>query len=81
MPHAAHLAPLLAGHAFQEAFKNLRDLQFLDGNLGQWQEQLGTYADMLDNRRRAFEQKLPAVRANTGAADIAALAAAPRSPG
>jgi hypothetical protein len=74
MPHAAHLAPLLAGHAFQEAFKNLRDLQFLDGNLEQWQNNLGAYADMLDNRRRAFEEKLPAVRANTGAADIAALA-------
>ena len=73
MPHAAHLAPLLAGHAFQEAFKNLRDLQFLDGNLAQWQNNLGAYADMLDNRRRAFQQKLPAVRASTGTADIAAL--------
>ena len=74
MPHAAHLAPLLAGHAFQEAFKNLRDLQFLDGNLEEWQNNLGAYADMLNNRRRAFEQKLPAVRASTGAADVAALA-------
>ena len=74
MPHVAHLAPLLAGHAFQEAFKNLRDLQFLDGNLEEWQNNLAAYADMLSNRRRAFEQKLPAVRANTGAADVAALA-------
>jgi len=73
MPHAAHLAPLLAGHAFQEAFKNLRDLQFLDGNLAQWQDKLDAFTDMLDNRRRAFEEKLPAVRANSGAADIAAL--------
>ena len=73
MPHAAHLAPLFAGHAFQEAFKNLRDLQFLDGNLAHWQNNLGAYADMLDNRRRAFEQRLPAVRASSGAADIAAL--------
>lgn len=75
MPHAAHLAPLLAGNAFQEAFKNLRDLQFADANLQQWQDKLSTYTDMLDNRRRAFEDKLPAARANTGAADIAALAA------
>ena len=75
MPHAAHLAPLLAGHNFQQAFRNLRDLQFLHGNLQQWQDSLGTYSDMLDNRRRAFEAKLPAVRANTSAADIAALAA------
>jgi len=75
MPHAAHLAPLLAGNAFQEAFKNLRDLQFVDANLQQWQDKRGTYTDMLDNRRRAFADKLPAARANTGAADIAALAA------
>lgn len=75
MPHAAHLAPLLAGNAFQEAFKNLRDLQFADANLAQWQDKLGAYTDMLDNRRRAFEDKLPAARAHTGAADIALLSA------
>lgn len=74
MPHGAHLAPLLAGHAFQAAFRNLRDLQFLDANLAQWQDSLGAYTDMLDNRRRAYAEKLPAVRANTGAADIAVLA-------
>jgi len=74
MPHGAHLAPLLAGHAFQAAFRNLRDLQFLDANLAQWQDSLGVYTDMLDNRRRAYAEKLPAVRANTGSADLAALA-------
>lgn len=74
MPHGAHLAPLMAGHDFQAAFRNLRDLQFLDANLAQWQDSLGVYTDMLDNRRRAYAEKLPAVRANTGAAEIAALA-------
>lgn len=74
MPHAAHLAPLLAGHAFQEAYKNLRDLQFLGQNLAQWQDHLGAFADMLENRRLAFAQKLPAVRAHSGEAAIAALA-------
>ena len=73
MPHASHLVPLLATHEFQESFKNLRDLQFLDGNLSQWVDNLGAFSDMLDNRRRAFASKLPAVRANTGATDIAAL--------
>ncbi len=74
MPHGAHLAPLLAGHAFQAAFRNLRDLQFLDANLARWQDSLGVYTDMLDSRRRAYTEKLPAVRASTGTADIAALA-------
>ncbi|MBA4175554.1 MAG: hypothetical protein C0505_03195 [Leptothrix sp. (in: Bacteria)] len=74
MPHAAHLAPLFAGHAFQAAFRNLRDLNFLDANLARWQDSLGVYTEMLDNRRRAFAVKLPAARAHGGAAEIAALA-------
>jgi hypothetical protein len=73
MPHAAHLLPILAGNEFQEGFKNLRDLQFLDGNLQQWQDKLGVYGDMLDNRERAFAQRLPAVRASRGPAELAAL--------
>ena len=34
LPHAAHLAQVLAQHEFQEAFKNYRDLRFLTKNLG-----------------------------------------------
>jgi hypothetical protein len=68
MPQAAHLAPLLAGNDFQQAYKNLRDLQFMKANLGQWQDNLGVFSQMLDNRRLAFSQRLPAVRdrANVG---------------
>ena len=73
MPHAAHLVPLLADNPFQETFKHLRDLQFLRDNLGQWQANLGTYTDMLDNRRSAFATRLPAVRARSGAVDLPAL--------
>lgn len=73
MPHASHLLPLLAGNDFQEAFKNLRDLQFLSGNLQQWQQNLGAFGDMLVNRKRAFDERLPAVRAQAGATDLAAL--------
>lgn len=73
MPHGAHLAPLLAGHAFQEAFKNLRDLQFLAANLQQWRASLGAFDDMLANRQRAYAQRLPAIRTEAGAADVAGL--------
>ncbi|MFO1339689.1 MAG: hypothetical protein U1F53_15935 [Burkholderiaceae bacterium] len=62
MPHQGHLAPVLAQHDFQEAFKNYRDLIFLAGNLGEWQDKLGIYGDMLDNRRQAFTERLPQVR-------------------
>jgi hypothetical protein len=73
LPYPAHLAPLLAGNDFQQAFKNLRDLQFLDGNLLHWQDSLGTFAQMLENRQLAFNQRLPAVRAKAGANNWAGL--------
>ena len=73
MPHASHLVPLLATDEFQEAFKNLRDLQFLDGNLSQWQDNLGAYTDMLDNRRKAFAARLEMVQASTDKARLEAL--------
>ncbi len=73
MPHTAHLVPLLADNPFQEAFRHLRDLRFLGGNLQQWQDNLATYTDMLDNRKAAFAERLPKVRAQAGAVDMAAL--------
>jgi len=63
MPHAAHLAHVLAQHDFQEAFKNYRDLRFLTVNLAQWRDKLGVFQDMLDNRRKAFTERLPQVMA------------------
>ena len=73
MPHTAHLVPLLADNPFQETFKHLRDLQFVEGNLAGWQANLGTFTDMLDNRRNAFTTKLPQVRAQAGAVDLPKL--------
>jgi hypothetical protein len=74
LPHAGHLAPLLAQHEFQEAFKNYRDLQFLARNLQNWSENLGVFGDMLANRRKAYAERLPQVRARTPqGADLAAL--------
>jgi hypothetical protein len=67
MPHATHLAPLLASNDFQQAFKNLYDLQFLQNKLLQWQDNLESFAQMQDSRRIAFAQRLPAVRAKSGA--------------
>jgi hypothetical protein len=74
MPYAGHLAPLLAGNDFQQAFKNLRDLQFLTGNLKGWQDNVAAYSDMLANRQQAFTQRLPAVRARAAGAASATSA-------
>jgi hypothetical protein len=75
MPHTTHLVPLLADHPFQETFKHLRDLKFLSTNLRGWQDNLATFTDMLDNRRQAFAERLPKVRAAAGAANMGQLEA------
>ncbi len=59
MPHAGHLTQVLAQHDFQESFKNYRDLLFLGNNLAQWRDSLVAYRDMLAERRKAFNQRLP----------------------
>jgi tetratricopeptide (TPR) repeat protein len=63
MPHAGHLTQVLAQHEFQEAFKNYRDLQFLTRNLQQWKDSLGVFSDVLDNRRKAYAERLPTILA------------------
>jgi len=73
MPHASHLGTVLAQHEFQEAFKNYRDLQFLSRNLQGWADNLGVFNDMLDNRRKAFADRLPQVRAKAGESGLAGL--------
>lgn len=73
MPHAGHLTDVLARHEFQEAFKNLRDLRFLAGNLKAWQDKLEVFDDMVATRRQAYAERLPKVREQAGAAGLGAL--------
>ncbi len=73
MPHTSHLVPLLADHPFQEHFKHLRDLNFLQRNLAQWQDNLGSFSDMLATRQEAFAQRLPVVRERAGIINLPQL--------
>lgn len=70
LPHRGHLAPVLAQHEFQEAFKNYRDLLFLARNLKQWEDSLDVLRAMLANRRQAFAERLPAVRERERSIDL-----------
>jgi hypothetical protein len=74
MPHAGHLTQVLAQHEFQESFKNYRDLVFLNRNLVQWRDSLVAFRDMLAERRKAYEQRLPMTRSGEkgSSADLAA---------
>ena len=72
-PHAVRLAPVLATHAFQEGFKNVRDLQFLAANLAEWETKLGVFDDMLANRRQAYAERLPKVLAQAESTGLGPL--------
>ncbi len=60
-PESRYLVHLMAGHDFQEALKNYRDMRFLMRNLDEWSDNIGIYRDMLATRRLAYEQRLPGV--------------------
>ncbi len=70
-----YLYHLLAGHAFQEALKNFRDLAALQKNLRVWQENVEVFDHMLGTRKQAFEARLPGALALMESADLNALAA------
>jgi tetratricopeptide (TPR) repeat protein len=79
MPHAGHLTQVLSQHEFQEAFKNYRDLLFLERNLLDWKDKLGIFTDMLDNRRKAYAERLPKILAaarDSGLKDLTQRSAA-----
>jgi tetratricopeptide (TPR) repeat protein len=73
MPRARHLAQILAQHEFQEALKNYRDLRFLSKNLEDWRDKLVVFEDMLATRRKAFADRLPAIRERQQQIDVEAL--------
>ena len=60
-PESRYLIHLMAGHEFQEALKNYRDLRFLSQNLDYWTNNIGIYDDMLATRRLAYAKRLPQV--------------------
>ena len=75
-PESVYLAHLIAGHDFQEALKNYRDLRFALTRLEQWSSDIGIYQDMLTTRRAAFTGRLPAVLGPRRTQEVARLTAA-----
>jgi hypothetical protein len=68
MPHASHLSQVMAQHAFQESFKNLRDVLFLERNLMAWRDNLAVFRDILDHRKKTFAERLPTTTGGAAAA-------------
>jgi hypothetical protein len=74
IPHAAHLSQMLAQPEFQEAFKSLADLRFLENNLRLSRERLGRFRDdMLNARRHAAASGRPAAPASERVAALAQM--------
>jgi hypothetical protein len=62
-PESRYLYPILAGNAFQEGLKNIRDLHYLGATLGKWDENMVVYTDMIGARERAYAERTPRVDA------------------
>ena len=69
-PEARYLYLLLASHEFQEGLKNYRDLHYLSRNLEGWQGSIDVFANMLETRKEAFDERLPLVDDALERADI-----------
>jgi tetratricopeptide (TPR) repeat protein len=69
-PEARYLYHLLASHEFQEGLKNFRDLHYLNQNLEEWQGSIDVFANMLETRKQAYDERVPRVQEALGRADI-----------
>jgi hypothetical protein len=72
-PESRYLYHLLAGNEFQEGLKNYRALDGMAKNLATWADSLGAYDDMVQTRKRAFDEKLPAADARLATVDVAMI--------
>ena len=69
-PESRYLYHLLASHEFQEGLKNYRDLHYLGQNLDRWQGSIDVFANMLETRKQAYDERVPRVEAALARADI-----------
>lgn len=74
-PETRYLYHLLASHEFQEGLKNYRDLRLMQRNLATWSLSVDAFEDMVDTRRRAYEQRLPGLQQTLDTIDLDALEA------
>ncbi len=58
-PSSRYLYHLLAGHEFQEALKNFRDLVYLRRNVERWESSLQAFYNIVDTANFAYVSRLP----------------------
>jgi tetratricopeptide (TPR) repeat protein len=62
-PETFYLATLMASHDFQTALQNYLDLEDMREKLVAWQTSLDAFEDLVAERRRYFEPRLPEIDA------------------
>ena len=72
-PEARYLYLLMAGNEFQEGLRSYRTLGFLQRNLRGWQDSIAAFRDMVDTRRVAFDERLPAALQALERLDVASI--------
>ncbi len=72
-PESRYLYHLLAGNEFQEGLKNYRALDAMAENLSAWSESLGAFTNMVETRKQAFRERLPAADARLATVDVAMI--------
>ncbi|MBA1146436.1 hypothetical protein H0Z60_05125 [Ectothiorhodospiraceae bacterium WFHF3C12] len=74
-PGGEYLPELLAGHDFQRAAANFRDLYALRRHLNYWAESMDGFGRMLETRRRRYENNVTRVEQAMAELDLEALQA------
>jgi hypothetical protein len=72
-PETRYLYHLMATHEFQEGLKNYRDLRLMQRNLATWQLSVAAFEDMVDTRRRAFDQRQSGLQKTLDNVDLDAM--------
>jgi len=68
-----YISSIISTHAFHQTVRNLQDLLYLKENLDYWSTAMPAYNNMLDLRRSAYEERLPELLPDDGAAKLANL--------
>ncbi|MEE8388415.1 MAG: tetratricopeptide repeat protein [Acidiferrobacterales bacterium] len=58
-PETRYMRELMAGHAFNESYRNFRDLHDLGDNIDHWRAEIPAYRDLLRVRRNYYAPLLP----------------------
>ncbi|MEE9343828.1 MAG: hypothetical protein V3V12_09365 [Gammaproteobacteria bacterium] len=73
LPARNYLADLLSGHEFQSSIGDYRDLVFLQNQQEKWRHTITLFKDMIETRKKSYNEKAPAAQQRLEAEEISHL--------